>query len=224
MRNMKINGKSLHKEIRRVKIFDISMPLYNGVPGWPGDTPYAFDLAWTKEQSGSVNVGRLEMSTHTGTHIDAPFHFDNEGKRVIDLPLDLYTGPALVIDVTGSLEITADSIKGKLKNGTKRVIFKTSCWRDRTIFPEEIVPVSPEVVPFLKQQGVSLIGVDMPSVDPLDSKELQAHHALHQHNIHILEGLVLDEIPEGEYELIALPLPLQDGDGSPVRAILKEMS
>jgi arylformamidase len=206
-----------------VKIFDISMPLYNGVPGWPGDTPYAFDLAWTKEQSGSVNVGRLEMSTHTGTHIDAPFHFDKGGKRVIDLPLDLYTGPAFVIDVTGAEEITIENIAGKIKNGTKRVIFKTNCWSDRTIFPEKIVPVSPKVVPFLKQHGVGLIGVDMPSVDPLDSKELQAHHALHQHNIHILEGLVLDEVSEGEYELIALPLPLQDGDGSPVRAILKEM-
>ncbi|MCM3718745.1 arylformamidase [Fictibacillus phosphorivorans] len=207
-----------------MKIYDISMPLYNGVPNWPGDTPYAFDLPWTKEQSGSVNVGRLEMSTHTGTHIDAPFHFDNEGKRVIDLPLDLYTGPALVIDVTGSKEITAESIDGRLTNGTKRVIFKTSCWSDRTTFPDQIVPISSEVVPLLKVQGVGLIGVDMPSVDPLDSKELQAHHALHQHNIHILEGLLLDDVPEGEYELIALPLPLQEGDGSPVRAILKERS
>lgn len=223
MRNMKINGKSLLKEIGKVKIYDISMPLYNGVPGWPGDTPYVFDLAWTKEQSGSVNVGRLEMSTHTGTHIDAPFHFDNEGNKVINLPLDLYTGPALVIDVTGDLEITSESIEGKIKSGLKRVIFKTTCWNDRTVFPEKIVPLSPEVVPYLKKQGVGLIGVDMPSVDPLDSKELLAHHALHKHNIHILEGLVLDEVPEGDYELIALPLPLQDGDGSPVRAILKEL-
>lgn len=206
-----------------MKIYDISMPLYNGVPGWPGDTPYAFDLAWTKEQSGSVNVGRLEMSTHTGTHIDAPYHFDNEGKRVIELPLDLYTGPALVIDVTGAEEITVESVHEKIRSNTKRVLFKTSCWSDRTRFPKKIIPVSPEVVPYLKKHGVGLIGVDMPSVDPLDSKELQAHHALHQHNIHILEGLVLDEVPEGVYELIALPLPLQEGDGSPVRAILKEL-
>jgi arylformamidase len=206
-----------------VKIFDISMPLYNGVPGWPGDTPYVFELAWTKEQSGSVNVGKIEMSTHTGTHIDAPYHFDNEGKRVIDLPIELYTGPAFVIDLTGADEITVESIEGKIKENMKRVLFKTSCWKDRNSFPEKIVPVSPKVVPYLKKHGTGLIGVDMPSVDPLDSKELLAHHALHKHNIHILEGLILDEVPEGEYELIALPLPLTDGDGSPVRAILKEL-
>jgi arylformamidase len=206
-----------------VKIIDISMPLYNGVPGWPGDTPYTFELAWTKEQSGSVNVGKLELSTHTGTHIDAPYHFDNEGKRVIDLPLELYNGPVMVIDVTGAEEITSESLQGKIKGNMMRILFKTSCWKDRTSFPENIVPVSPEVVPFLQKNGVRLIGVDMPSVDPLDSKELQAHHSLHKHNIHILEGLVLDEVAEGEYELTALPLPLKDADGSPVRAILKEI-
>jgi arylformamidase len=206
-----------------VKIIDISMPLYNGVPGWPGDTPYTFELAWTKEQSGSVNVGKLELSTHTGTHIDAPYHFDNEGKRVIDLPLELYNGLVMVIDVTGAEEITSESLQGKIKGNTMRILFKTSCWKDRTSFPENIVPVSPEVVPFLQKNGVRLIGVDMPSVDPLDSKELQAHHSLHKHNIHILEGLVLDEVAEGEYELTALPLPLKDADGSPVRAILKEI-
>ncbi|MBY6035015.1 arylformamidase [Fictibacillus nanhaiensis] len=207
-----------------MKLIDISMPLYNGVPNWPGDTSYQFGLSWTKEQSGSVNVGKLEMSTHTGTHIDAPFHFDNEGKRVIDLPLDLYAGPVCVIDVSGLKEITPESIMGKVKANTKRVLFKTGCWTDRSTFPESIVPVLPEAVPFLKKCGVGLIGVDMPSVDPLDSKGLFAHHALHDHNIHILEGLVLDDVQEGEYELIALPLPLKDGDGSPVRAVLRELT
>jgi arylformamidase len=206
-----------------LKLIDISMQLYNGVPGWPGDTPYAFDLAWTKEQSGSVNVGKMELSSHTGTHIDAPFHFDNDGERIIDLPLELYMGPATVIDVSGNKEITLDQVTDKIKKGTKRVLFKTSCWEDRTTFPEKIIPVSPELVPFLEECGVGLIGVDMPSVDPLDSKELLAHHSLHQNNIHILEGLVLDHVSEGEYDLIALPLPLKEGDGSPVRAVLREL-
>lgn len=207
-----------------MKLFDISMPLYNGVPGWPGDTPYSFDLAWTKEDSGSVNVGKVEMSTHTGTHVDAPYHFENNGETVIELPLERYIGPAFVMDVTSVKEITLEHLKNKLPNGTIRVLFKTNCWHDRTVFPKQIVPISSEAVPFLKSCGVKLIGVDMPSVDPLDSKELSAHHALYEHNIHILEGLVLDDVPEGEYELIALPLPLQNADGSPVRAILKEFS
>jgi arylformamidase len=206
-----------------MKLIDISMPLYNGVPGWPGDTPYSFELAWTKEQSGSVNVGKLEMSSHIGTHIDAPFHFDDDGKKVFDLPIELYTGPATVIDVSGGQEITLNSIKEKVKMGTKRVLFKTNCWGDRTLFPEKIVPVLPEIVPFLKNCGVELIGVDMPSVDHLDSKELAAHHTLHEHHIHILEGLVLDHVAEGEYELIALPLSLKEADGSPVRAVLREL-
>lgn len=206
-----------------MKLFDISMPLYNGVPGWPGDTPYHFELAWTIEASGSVNVGKMEMSNHTGTHVDAPYHFNNKGEKVIDLPLELYMGPALVIDVSGVKEITVEWIREKLVDGTKRVLFKTKCWQDRTVFPEKIVPVSPAAVPFLYQCGVQLIGVDMPSVDQLDSKELGAHHALYKHNIHILEGLVLDDVPEGNYELIALPLPLKDGDGSPVRAVLREI-
>ncbi len=207
-----------------MKLYDISMALYNGVPGWPGDTPYHFDLAWTKEDSGSVNVGKLEMSAHTGTHIDAPYHFKSSGERVGGLHLDLYVGRAVVIDVTNTEVITAEILKNKLQVGTKRVLFKTRCWKDRSVFPNEIVPLSPEVVPFLRQCGVGLVGVDMPSVDPLDSKELGAHHALYEHNIHILEGLVLDEVPEGEYELVALPLALEEADGSPVRAILRELT
>jgi arylformamidase len=205
-----------------VKLIDISMPLYTKIPGWPGDTPFTFDLAWTIEQSGSVNVGRVEMSTHTGTHIDAPYHFDNHGKKVLELPLELYAGLASVIDLVGH-EITAAFLQDKIKQNTKRVLFKTGCWVDRTLFPESITPIPTEVVHFLHECGVELIGVDMPSVDPLDSKELPAHHALHQHNIHILEGLMLDHIEEGEYELIALPLPLQDADGCPVRAVLREL-
>jgi arylformamidase len=205
-----------------VKLIDVSMPLHTKIPGWPGDTPFTFDFAWTKEQSGSVNVGRVEMSTHTGTHIDAPYHFDNDGKKVLELPLELYAGPASVIDLVGR-EITAAFLQDKIKQNTKRVLFKTGCWVDRTLFPESITPIPTEVVHFLHECGVELIGVDMPSVDPLDSKELPAHHALHQHNIHILEGLMLDHIEEGEYELIALPLPLQDADGCPVRAVLREL-
>lgn len=200
------------------------MPLYNGVPGWPGDTPYHFDLAWTKEDSGSVNVGKVEMSTHTGTHIDAPYHFTSSGERVGGLNLELYVGRAIVIEVTDMKEITAELLKDKIQAGTKRVLFKTKCWKDRSVFPKQIVPLLPEAVKWLSECGVGLVGVDMPSVDPLDSKELGAHHALYEHNIHILEGIILDDVPEGEYELIALPLSFDEADGSPVRAVLRELA
>ncbi|MFC7372388.1 arylformamidase [Fictibacillus iocasae] len=206
-----------------MKIYDISMPLYNGVPGWPGDTPYTFGLAWTKEETGSVNVGKLSLSTHTGTHVDAPFHFRDEGKKLNDLPLELYAGKCQVMDVSHMTSITANSIKEKVPKGTKRLLLKTMAWRDRSVFPETIPHIEREAATVLASLGVELIGVDVPSVDPLDSKDLLAHHSLLAHNIHILEGLVLDSIEEGNYELIALPLALQGSDASPVRAVLRTL-
>ncbi|OYD57113.1 arylformamidase, partial [Fictibacillus aquaticus] len=90
-----------------MKIYDISMPLYNGVPGWPGDTPYSFSLAWTKEDSGSVNVGQISLSTHTGTHADAPYHFSEDGIKMTDLPLSLYVGRCSVIDASSNESVSA---------------------------------------------------------------------------------------------------------------------
>jgi arylformamidase len=206
-----------------MKIYDISMPLYNGVPGWPGDTPYSFSLAWTKEASGSVNVGQINLSTHTGTHADAPYHFSDDGKKMTDLPLSLYVGHCSVIDASLKDSISVAFIQEKVKEGTKRVLFKTLSWRDRSQFPASITFIEEEAGEMLSSLGVKLIGMDVPSVDPLDSKELLAHHSLLSQNIHIIEGLVLDDIEEGEYELIALPLRLEGSDASPVRAILRTL-
>lgn len=91
--------------VNDMKIFDISRSLQNGMPEWPGDTPFQYDVSWPMEESGSVNVGRLKLSTHTGTHVDAPFHFDTDGKRIMELELDLYIGPARVIDMQGKESI-----------------------------------------------------------------------------------------------------------------------
>lgn len=206
-----------------MKIIDISQPLHNQTPGWPGDTPFQYQVSWSKEQSGSVNVGMIKTSTHIGTHIDAPFHFDNEGKRVIDLDLELYIGDALVVDLDGLDSIGAEDFKGIDLSGVRRLLIRTGCWKERSQFPESITFLRPNLAPFLAQQGVGLIGVDVPSVDQLDSKELEAHHSLKENGIHILEGIVLEDVKPGKYELVALPLPLVEGDGSPVRAILREI-
>ncbi|KSU83451.1 Kynurenine formamidase [Fictibacillus enclensis] len=202
------------------KLIDVSMPLSSTVPIWPGDTLFAYELTWTKEESGSVNVGQITMSTHTGTHIDAPFHFDSQGERVLELDLDLYAGTALVVDVRERDCVRPEDLESEQLDGIQRVLLKTGSWKDRSVFPAGITCLHESLAPYLFDKGVRLIGVDVPSVDPLDSKELPAHHALHGKGIHILEGLVLDDIEPGEYHLMALPLPLKEGDGSPVRAVL----
>ncbi|EGK13611.1 arylformamidase [Desmospora sp. 8437] len=202
---------------------DISQRLEEGVPVWPGDTPFSYRLTWSKEESGSVNVGQITMSTHTGTHIDAPFHFDEEGKRVIDLDLDLYIGRARVIHLPDPKQIGIGELQSENLEGVTRLLIRTDAWSDRSTFPESIPPVDPELAPDLAEKGIRLLGLDLPSVDPLDSKELPAHHALTGHGIHILEGIVLDRVDPGDYQLAALPLPLAQADGSPVRAVLRRM-
>jgi arylformamidase len=204
-----------------LSLIDISRPLQKGVPNWPGDTEFNYEVSWSKEQSGSVNVGKVTMSIHTGTHIDAPFHFDNEGKRVKDLDINVYVGEALVVDMTGKTSIGADDLTHLNLDGVERLLFKTNSWKDADLFPEKITYLRQDIGPFLASNGVKLIGVDVPSVDPLDSKELSAHHGLHKHEIYILEGINLEHVEPGRYELIALPLAIAEADGSPVRAVLK---
>lgn len=202
-------------------LIDISQPLREGMPVWPGDTEFNFTLNWTKAQSGSVNVGSITMSAHTGTHIDAPFHFDNNGKKVLDLDINLYVGKVRVIEVSGTERIDRGALAPFDLEGVSRVLIKTNSWKNTSVFPETITFIQPNGAAYLAEKGIRLIGLDVPSVDPIDSKELPAHHSLLKHGIHILEGAVLNEVAAGDYELIALPLALKDADGSPVRAVLR---
>ncbi|WP_210611168.1 arylformamidase [Priestia flexa] len=204
------------------KWIDVSQPLSNKVACWPGDTPFSYRVSWSKEESGSVNVGEITMSVHTGTHIDAPFHFDSEGKKIKDLDVNLYIGEAKVVHLHNPSSISVEDLKKIDLAGVTRLLIKTGAWINRETFPTSIPPVDKEVAGYLKEQGVRLLGLDLPSVDPLDSKELAAHHELAAHSVHILEGLVLDAIEEGDYELAALPLSLAEADGSPVRAVLRK--
>lgn len=202
-------------------MIDVSRRLGPDTPVWPGDTPYRYQLSWSMEETGSVNVGQVEMSVHTGTHVDAPYHFDSNGEKMIDLPLDIYMGKAIVLDVSNATQVTASLLEGFSLDGAERVLLKTDTWKEGEPFPETIPSIHPDAASYLASHGVRLLGVDVPSVDPLDSKELAAHHALHTHSIHILEGLNLEGVTPGLYELTALPLPIVEGDGSPVRAVLR---
>lgn len=203
-------------------LVDITQPLRNGIPPWPGDTEFSFERTARIGEGGSVvNVGRFTVSCHTGTHIDAPFHYDASGKKVHELDLDLYVGEARVIEVPGARSIGESELREHDFGSVARLLVKTGAWTEREVFPERVVHFRPDAAPFLASRGVRLLGTEMPSVDPIDSKEMPAHHALNEQGIHILEGVVLDEVEPGDYELVSLPLALRDGDGSPVRAALR---
>ncbi|WP_096436890.1 arylformamidase [Alteribacter populi] len=202
---------------------DISQPLHSKLAHWPEDTPFSYKVTYSKEQTGSVNIGQITTSVHSGTHVDAPFHFINDGAKVLDLDINLYIGEARIIDVSSYNVIDKTTLRHFNLEGVIRLLIKTSIPNQPEIFPESIPYVTADGANYLKEKGIRLLGVDVPSVDPLDSKELEGHHALFKNNIYILENLMLDHVDEGNYELVALPLPLKDADGSPVRAVIRPL-
>lgn len=201
------------------EIFDISMELNAKTPEWPGDRPFEYTLSVTKEQSGSVNIGEIKSSTHMGTHIDAPFHYDDNGLKVEEMPLDVHLTVAQVVDVQGLPEIKEEDLPEPAE-GVKAILLKSCSWQDRKQFPETWPVFSTAIAEWMKAKGIRLLGVDVPSVDPENSKELPMHHSMNKHERYILEGIILDHIEPGVYQLSALPLKITGGDGSPVRAVL----
>lgn len=200
---------------------DITQTLTNDMAHWPGDRPFTYEVAATKEQTGSANVGKITTSVHMGTHVDSPFHFDNDGITIEQIPIETYIGKAKVIDVSSYHTITPDVLRDYDLDGVERLLLHTSLPNNPKHFPEEIPLLHPSIAAYLASKGVLLLGIDMPSVDPITSKSLDTHHALHKHGIHILENLMLDEVPPGSYELVALPLRIAGADGSPVRAVIR---
>ena len=211
-----------------MKIFDISRPLFNGLAPWPGDTPFQFELKWKIPAGASVNVGAVQMGVHNGTHADAPFHFQNDAGPIDQVPLDIYLGDAVVVDLAKNFsgdvarEITLADLEPFAADFTKatRLLIKTGVWNDPAIFPVRIPVLAPDVPKWLGEQKVKLLGLDLPSVDPIDSKTLDNHHALAAAGIAIVESLDLAGVAAGLYHFSALPLRITGGDAAPVRAIL----
>lgn len=200
--------------------YDITIPVQNGLAVWPGDMPYRFELGWSMSEGTSVNVGAVSMSAHTGTHVDAPFHFDPTGAGVDTLDLSVFLGPVAVVDATGQNEIGSEIFAGVDFTQTPRVLVKTGVWTDFTRFPETVPTIAEDVPAFLGANGVRLFGIDVPSVDTIDSNTLPNHYALAANGIIILESANLRDVPPGIYTLTAMPLRLVGADASPVRAIL----
>ena len=206
-----------------MKLFDLSRPIYTGMPVWPGDTPAEFTFAATKAGGYSCNVGRLHASAHTGTHADAPYHYNDAGAKIDEVPVGTYVGPARVVDIRGHATVTTALLAPHDFSATPRVLFKSDTWTDPAVFPPGWPVMAADVPAWLGARGVKLVGLDVPSVDHRDSKDLPLHHACDAAGLVILENLDLRAVAPGVYELIALPLKIRGGDGSPVRAVLRTL-
>jgi arylformamidase len=211
------------------EFFDISRPLARSTASWPGDTTTSFDLNWKMSEGAAVNVGAVTMSVHNATHADAPFHFEQDGTTIDRLPVEIFIGRALVVDLTAifsaeaeTREISIEDLKPYDKDlaNAPRLLLKTGRWPDSAIFPARIPVLAQEVPAWLRARGVILLGVDLPSVDAIDSKKLSNHHALAAAGIAIVESLDLTGINGGRYNFAALPLKIIGGDAGPARAIL----
>lgn len=195
-----------------------------GIPVWPGDTPYSEERVWQLGPGVPVNVARFTLSTHTGAHTDAPLHYDAAGLPIGAVPLDAYLGPCRVIHVIGATQVTLAQVESRLAGAPPRVLFRAYQRAPHGTWDDHFPSVSAALIEHLAGLGVRLVGIDSPSLDPQDSKTMDAHQVIRNHQMAILEGVVLDEVPEGDYELIALPLRLANLDASPVRAVLRGLS
>jgi arylformamidase len=169
-----------------------------------------------------VNVAALTLSVHTGTHVDGSYHVDDGGARPAELDLEAFVGPAIVIDARGRDQLDPDVVAGVRLGPDTRVLFRTRDNVDAAEFPARFAAISPQLANLLGDRRVPLVGTDAPSVDPVDSKTLETHHAFVNGRVAILENVVLTDVEPGGYTLIALPLRLMEADSSPVRAVLVE--
>ncbi|NVK43884.1 MAG: arylformamidase [Oceanospirillaceae bacterium] len=206
------------------RIWDISQTLRHGLPVWPGDTAYEADPHWVLDDGCPVNVGRFRLSTHSGTHADAPLHYDADGQGIAEVALDAYIGRCVLIDaVSATGRVRPVDIVAQLPERVERVLLRTFDVFPHERWVEDFTAVAAETIELIAARGARLIGIDSPSLDPQTSKTLDAHRAVRRNRMAILEGLVLDGVPAGHYELIAPPLKLDNLDASPVRALLRSI-
>ena len=203
-------------------IWDISPPVDEQAAVFPGDTPYTQRLHFSLGPDCPVNVSAITLSPHTGAHADAPMHYSSQGEAIGALDLHPYLGPCRVIQCldVGPL-VHIQHIAHALEDLPPRVLIQTSR-RARQNWAS-FTALASQTIDFLATKNVVLIGIDTPSVDPATSHTLHSHQQLLRHQMRVLENLVLDDVPPGDYELIALPLKLMKADASPVRAILRSL-
>lgn len=205
-------------------LYDITRPLSNATAHWPGDEPYRLEPTLQLSQGFAVNLSRISLSPHNGTHADAPYHYDQGGLTIDQVPPERYIGRARLVALEGRSVITTADLKALTLEGVERLLVRTDSCPDFTTFNNEFTFFEPEAIRYLASVGVQLIGTDAHSMDHVTSKDLPSHNACREAGMLILENLQLANVPVGDYELIALPLRLVGADGSPVRAVLRTLA
>ncbi len=204
-------------------LYDISPVISPRLAVFPGDTPFERRELMHVDRGDHISLSAVTSTVHLGSHADAPVHYGRGGRTLERQPLELYIGPCVVVRVEGARgrRVGVADLAGEVPFGTERVLIATGSYPDPERWNADFAAIEPELVRWLDTRGVRLVGIDTPSVDTADSKELPAHAAFFAADIAIIEGLVLAGVPEGPAELIALPLRIEGADASPVRAVLK---
>ena len=211
-----------------MKLYDISLPISSELVSWPGDPSPKLIKVLSINEGDACNVTKLEMGVHTGTHIDSPNHFIEDGITTDSMQLEVLMGKCLVIEITSKSNIQVSDLYDFEIGKYERLLLKTKNsvhWENGSKkFDKNFIALSLEAAEYLVKSGIKLIGIDYLSIEAYGVREHTVHHHLLNNQIAILEGLNLSKVDEGEYELICLPLKLVDCDGAPVRAILKDLS
>jgi arylformamidase len=202
-------------------IIDISPLISSLIAVFPGDTAFKEEFLMKIDEGDSLTLSKITTTVHLGAHTDAPRHYSSKGQSIEERNLNIYIGLAQVIEVNcpphsriSILDIANIPIKAP------RILFKTKSFPDPNKWNDDFVGLSAELIHYLAEKKVILVGIDTPSIDPATDKDLESHHAVFKNDMAILEGIVLEHVLEGVYELIALPLKIAGADASPVRAVL----
>lgn len=210
-----------------MRIYDVTVPITEVMPVWPGSPRVKLEPVSRIDKGDSNNTTQLSMGSHTGTHVDAPYHFVQRGMTVDKLPLELLIGPAFVAEVDGLEGNTIeayDLASLHFPRGTTRLLLKTTnshFWEDRlSEFERQYVHLGPKTANWLVSRGIRLLGVDYLSVEAFNAREHRVHHTLLGAGIVIVEGLNLSRVPAGSCQLVCLPLKIEGGDGAPARVLV----
>ncbi len=206
-----------------MKVWDISPPVSGRSPVFPGDTAYAQQWVARIAPGCPVNVSAITLSPHLGAHADAPLHYADGAQPIGAVALEPFLGRCRVIHAIGCGPLVLVQHLAHAASGLPPRVLVRTCERAAVAWVDDFSAYAPETVEWLATQGVRLIGIDTASIDPAASKSLESHQQLRRLDLRVLENLVLDDVPEGDYELIALPLKWVDADASPVRAVLREL-